>query len=260
MSEAKNEKDTLSFLTPKGRRITLGLRTDLFLTKDAVLSMAAAGIAEGQALIASVPLPKDIAAPLFEKKLSGRGVSLALLLRPAIHARSASLLSAMASVALCEAIESLSEIRCYVRWPNEICKKSGRRIAVVDASGALTPEGYLSYFILDLSIYLSRRDFPVRLSDTVTEVFKGSAYSTVGRLGESFLKNFFRMYENISYDRSFVGEYRERSCLVGKHAYLLRGGKRRRVTVVGTDDNAQLVVRTRNREQIAVSSKAEILF
>ncbi len=260
MSEQRNEQDVISFLSSKGRRITLGLREHLLPTKDAVLLMAAEGAVEGQALISLVPLPTVTAVPLLEKKSSGRGVSLALLLRPALHARSASLLSAMASVALSEALEGLSEERYFVRWPNEIVKENGRRVAVVDAQGALTPDGYLSYLILDISVYLSKKDFPVRLSDTVTEVFEGKTRSTAGRLGESFLRNFFRMYENISYDRSFIDAYRQRSSLTGKHALLLRGGRRRRVTIVGIDENAHLVVRTRTREQIAITSRAEIIF
>lgn len=254
------QESQIVFLTPKGRRVSLRVDENFPSVSDPIRTLAASGGAEGRAYAADYRLPAFVpGAPTFSKIKKGRGLRLSLLLRPAVHARNAVLITALATVALLAAMESVSGKEYGIRWVNEVCDAKGKAIATVDAACSLKPDGYLHYLILEVTAYLSPTDFPHRLSDTVTEVFEGIASGTVGRISEGFLREFFPAYENLSYDRSFIESYQKRSLLEGRRATLIQNGKRRRVTVLGIDDDARLLVETRKKEVIPVSSRSEIL-
>lgn len=250
----------ITFLSPKGRKIVLDVRENCPSVTDPVRRMAAEDAVEGHAVVSDYRLPATVAdTPAFEKKKNGRGMRMSLLLRPAVHAHNAVLVTALATVALCRALEAHTTHRYKIRWANEICRENGRIMARVEASCSLKPDGYLHYLILDVTAYLSDAEFPTRLSEIVSEVFDGIAQGTVGRIAYDFLRIFFPLYENLSYDRSFITEYKERSALDGHHAVLLRGEKKCRVLILGIDDDARLLVETRKKEIVPVMSRAELI-
>lgn len=257
--EAEKESQIV-FLTPKGRRVSLRVDENFPSVSDPIRTLAASGGAEGRAFASDYRLPAFVpGAPIFSRIKKGRGLRLSLLLRPAVHARNAVLITALATVSLAAAMEAVSGKKYGIRWVNEVCGAKGDRVATVDAVCSLKPDGYLHYLILEVTAYLSPTDFPQSLSDTVTEVFDGIARGTVGLISEHFLHGFFSTYENLSYDRSFIEDYKKRSLLEGCRATLLQNGKRRRVTILGIDDDARLLVETRKKEVIPVSSRSEIL-
>ncbi len=248
-----------SFLTPKGKRVTLEMREGVKNPSLIVRNMAAAGLAEGNALLsdyrAGVSAERDN--EFLQKSAVMHGFSLSLLLRPAVHARNATLLSAMAAVAFARALERVSGGECKIRWVDDIYV--GReKIAVTESSCSLRQDGYLNYLVLTVSARLPKRIFPEGLSDIVNEVFSGKANSLSARIAKCFLEAFFPMYESLSFDRSFIEEYKTRCNLIGRHALLLRDGRRRRVTVLGVDDNACLLVETSKKEVLSLSSRSEI--
>ncbi len=254
------QESQIVFLTPKGRRVSLHVEENFPSVSDPVRMLAASGGAEGRAFAADYRLPAFVpGVPSFSKTKKGRALRLSLLLRPAIHARNAILITALATLSLAVAMETVSGKKYAVRWVNEVCDPKGKKVASVDAVCSLKPDGYLHYLILEVTAYLSPTDFPQRLSDIVTEVFDGIECGTVGRISECFLHEFFPTYENLSYDRSFIENYKQRSILKQKRAMLVQNGKRRRVTVLGIDDDARLLVETRKKEVIPVSSRSELI-
>jgi len=260
MPELENSGE---LLTPNGKRVSFEVRTELPSPKELVLGMATAGIPEGISLVSDY---RDTAlchdSDFLHKSPKKRGFRLSLLLRPIVHARNAILLIAMASVALCHALEALTQKEFGVVWPDGIALRHGRSkktLATVDAVSSMKSDGYLEYFILDISAVLDERLFPETLDGIVTEVFDGKRRTDTGKLAEGFLVSFFRMYERIAYDHSFIADYKLRSVLDGKRATLLSGERRRRVTVIGIDDEARLLVETGKREVIPVVSRSDVL-
>lgn len=260
MPELENSGE---FLTPNGKRVSFEVRTELPSPKELVLGMASAGIAEGTALVSDyrdTALCRD--SEFLRKHAKQRGFRLSLLLRPIVHARNAILLTAMASVALCHALESQTQKEFGVVWPDGVAVRQGHNkkpLAAIDAVSSMKSDGYLEYFILDISAVLDKRLFPETLDGIVTEVFDGKRKTDAGRLAETFLLSFFRMYESIAYDHSFIADYKLRSVLDGRRAMLLSGERRRRVTVIGIDDEARLLVETGKREVIPVVSRSDVL-
>lgn len=252
-----------SFLTPKGRRVSFEVRTELPAPSELVRGMATAGIPEGTAIVSDyrdTSLCHD--SDFFRKCRQGRGLRLSLLLRPVVHAKNAILLISMASVALCHALEQLTQKEFGVLWPDTVAvrdRRAVRPVATVDAVTSMKSDGYLEYFILDVSAALDDSLFPETLDDIVTEVFDGKRRTAVGKLAERFLLAFFPLYENIAYDHAFIADYKLRSLLDGKKATLLTGERRRRVTVIGIDNEARLLVETGKKEVIPVVSRSEII-
>ena len=257
----KNERTGKTvFFTPKGRRVTLEMREGLPSVSSVMQGMADAGLPEGQALLSDYRgnvSPDD--APFLQRRGDMHTARLSLLLRPALHAKNAMLLSALASVTFTHTLQRLGKEAIHIEWVDEIWTARGK-IAVMDSTCSLRSDGYLHHFILNISFLLPKPLFEEGLSDMVREVFDGMEHSLPGRISHAFLKEFFTLYESIAFDRSFVEEYKRLSALKGRHALLMQNGKRRRVTVLGIDDTARLLVETRKKEVLPVSSRSDITF
>ncbi len=258
MEDEKNRVKT--WLSPKGRKITLAILTDapslsLMMQKEAALQKP-----EGTAFLVDYRNPSLCRDSAFiEKRAGSRALRLSLLLRPAFHAKHAVLLSSLSALALSRALETVAGLRPRIRWVDDIfCEKE--KIAVTESSCELRPNGYLSYWILNISLLLPRHLFPETLSDIAKEVFEGKEHAIAGRIATAFLTEFFTLYESLAYDRSFIEDYKKRCHLEKRKIFLLRDGKHLRATVLGIDDDAHLLVETKKHGILSIASRSEVAF
>ena len=81
------------------------------------------------------------------------------------------------------------------------------------------------------------------------------------RLTEAFIGEFFALYENYDSDRTFMREYKERSLLIGRRVKVRDGNEQLLPgKVCDVDNDARLIVETKDGERIAVTSRSEIIF
>ncbi len=254
------EPNTVSLLSPKGRRITLELQSESPSLALQMQKEAAVGKPEGLALLSDYRTPSHCCDSAFIQKRGGRrALRLSLLLRPALHAKNAVLLSAASAVALARAVENVAGVSPAIRWVDDLFFGSDK-LAVTESSCELRPNGYLSYYILNISLLLPRRLFPETLSSIAKEVFEGKEHGIPGQIAKSFLTEFFAIYENIAYDRSFIEEYKTRCDIRRKKIFLLRDGKHIRAAVLGIDDDAHLMVETKKYGILSLTSRSEVMF
>lgn len=189
----------------------------------------------------------------------GTGLYMSILLRPAIGAGEASLITAAAAAAVSRAIDELtpdfmpaSERQpAQIKWVNDIYL-GGRKVCGILTEASLDLEGGgLEYAVLGIGINIRppQDGFPDELREIAGscvqagEPDRSSLTSDLRcRLAASVLKHFFGYYETLE-RRPFLEEYKKRSFVTGKDILIRSGSGSVKAHALEIDDNCRLVVR-----------------
>ena len=146
----------------------------------------------------------------------GSGLYVSALIRPAINASDCGRITAFAAVATAQAVEELCGAPVDIKWVNDLYM-NGKKICGILTEGSVGMEnGELEYAIIGIGVNVTRHSFPPELEDKASSVEQESgrkldrcelAGAILRRLDET---------ENAVLSGSFVNEYRERSCIIGR--------------------------------------------
>ena len=173
------------------------------------------------------------------------GIYMSLLLRPQnCSAEQAVRITTMAAVAMCEAIEAVSDEKAGIKWVNDIFIR-GKKVCGILTEGSFNLEnGLLDYAVLGIgvNIYPPENGFPKELEHIAGTVFQENQCDAKNRLISEFLNRFYDYYssEDLS---SYVEKYRSRSLVIGREVTLMSQSSSRNALVLGIDDDCHLLVR-----------------
>ena len=258
MNEQQIRENVKTLKSHRGHVISMQMLKPNVCTETAIRELAREGVPERYATVSHTDRRKRRSLSHVRMNKSG-GVSISVLLRPVLHAGRCGLITSMAALAITRAIERHSDERAEIRWISDvICRH--RCVGAAKAEGAVRGNGFLEYLILTVHIALPSSLFKTRLSDTLEEVFGGKPFSLEESISESFLHEFFDLYEELNGRHSHLEDYRDRSLIFGCTAHIRRGRKSIPVTVMGINENAQLIVIPRGEDTpILLSSPSEII-
>ena len=175
----------------------------------------------------------------------GTGVYMSILLFPTFTAADAKLITTCAAVAVCKAIESLTDKKASIKWVNDVfmCEK---KVCGILTEGSVDVEGgTLSKAVLGIGINL----FPPEegfgmLTGIAGTVLKDArdGWDTKGRLIAAVYDNFMEEYRRLP-KAGFIGEYIERSNLPGRSITVYRYGTENDAEAVRIGDDLRLLVR-----------------
>ena len=175
----------------------------------------------------------------------GTGVYMSLLLRPRDFAAGQAVrITVMAAVAVCEAIEEISQERATIKWVNDIFLKK-KKVCGILTEGAVSIENdRLDYVVLGIGInlYEPKEGFPKPLRSIAGAVFPDPRKEGKIRLISSFLNRFYELYTK-PYSTGYMDRYRSRSFVVGKRVRLITGNRTREALVCGIDEECRLLVK-----------------
>ena len=155
----------------------------------------------------------------------GLGVYMSLLLRPDCKADGTQSLTAFTAVAVCRAIEKLTELTPEIKWVNDILL-GGKKLCGILCESAVSENGVVYAVIgIGLNVITRAEDFPPSLRDTA-----GSVYSQSGKIVErgklisAVISELDAMYDAWCADKtSYLEDYRSRCRMVG--TYVSVGGR-----------------------------------
>ncbi len=178
----------------------------------------------------------------------GSGVYMSLLLRPRKYSSEQAVrITTMAAVAMCEAIESVSDEKAEIKWVNDIFIR-GKKVCGILTEGSFNFEnGLLDYAILGIGInvYEPEGGFPEELEEIAGAVFAASdkpKNDEKNRLVSEFLNRFYSYYDSEN-SLDYVEEYRNRCFVVGREVKLVSGSESKTAVVLGIDDDCRLLVK-----------------
>ena len=185
----------------------------------------------------------------------GTGVYFSLLLRPkGVLAQQGTGLTAMAAVAMCEAVKELSGKSTGIKWVNDIYVNGKKVCGILTEASMGLESGRLDYVILGagVNVYPPETGFPESLIDKAGVVFDEMQDDMKNRLIALFLENFGAYYLKQS-EKSYIEKYKEYSLVTGKQIQVLSEYGKREAYVLGIDDDCRLLVEYENGERATLS-------
>ena len=171
------------------------------------------------------------------------GIYMSLLIRPELHISKCTDMTLIASVAVCEAIESLCGINCAIKWVNDIYIGE-KKVCGILTEGASRSDGIIDYAVVGIGINVTEPQggFNDEIKDIATALYEKNTTVTVkNQLIAEIINRFFAYFHNIE-SRAYMGEYRRRSNLIGKSVDVYRGNDIISGVCVDIDEDGCLVV------------------
>lgn len=182
------------------------------------------------------------------------GIYLSILLKPAVPSSEALRITTMAAVAMCEAIEEVSQETAQIKWVNDIYIR-GKKVCGILTEAALDLEsGMLEYAVLGVgvNVYTPLDGFPEDIQGTAGAVFSSFTVNAKNRLIAAFVNHFMSYYRAQNFD-AYVEKYRSRNLVIGKKAAVQKNGITQMAQICGMDDACRLIVRYDNGETAHLS-------
>lgn len=186
----------------------------------------------------------------------GTGIYMSILLRPKHHLSNQPVhMTILAAVAMCEAIEAITNVTAQIKWVNDIYVH-GKKVCGILTEGFVSMEsGMLEYAILGvgINVYQPIHGFPKEIVHTAGYLLHNAQSEVKNRLTAAFLNRFVAYYTG--YDPSdYVKKYKARSMLVGKQVWVHTMKKAKRALVLEIDDRCRLCVQYEDGKKESVSS------
>ncbi len=175
----------------------------------------------------------------------GTGIYMSLLLRPQNYsAEQAVRITTMAAVAMCEAIEAVSDEKAQIKWVNDIFVRDKKVCGILTEGSFSLESGLLEYAVLGIGInlYQPKGGFPKELKDIAGVIFQTPQDDAKNRVVSEFLNRFYVYYMEPG-QTGYVEQYQKRSLVVGKQVTLLSGNASKNAVVLGIDDHCRLLVK-----------------
>lgn len=233
------------YLNPEYRDIELTVLSTVDSTNALIREKAEHGFAEGYTIISNEQTAgrgrygRDFFSP------SGTGVYMSILLRPSNYsARQAVRLTTIAAVAMCEAIEEVSDEKALIKWVNDIYVKGKKVCGILTEASFGLESGMLEYAVLGIgvNVYSPQKGFPKELEQIAGAIFDGTKDDMKNRLTAAFLNRFMEYYTSKN-QTDYVEKYRSRNLVIGKQVSFTAGGETRNAFVYGIDEECRLMVK-----------------
>ena len=180
------------------------------------------------------------------------GLYFSFMMRNTMNMQEVSFITSLAAVAVNRALSSLG-IDTEIKWPNDIFLND-KKLCGILTEMVTDMEGY-NKIIIGIGINISKV-FPEELKEIAISLLK--AGHQINEI--TFLLNLFSQFEYL-YNKFVQGDreealkvLREKSYLMSKEICFLKDSVEHKGTVVGLEENGNLVVRLSNKAEIALNS------
>jgi BirA family biotin operon repressor/biotin-[acetyl-CoA-carboxylase] ligase len=177
----------------------------------------------------------------------GLGIWASVLLRPAVPVERAFAVTAVASLAVADAVREASGMEVSVKWPNDVLLRGRKVSGILAETGA--PRGRLDWAVVGIGINVrhAAEDFPPEIRDRATSIFRASGRrasraallrTLVDRLGSGADRLRTKGPEPILEDWSRLANFWGRRVRIEREGSVVEGIARE------LDPNGALLVRT----------------
>ncbi|MBN1248554.1 MAG: biotin--[acetyl-CoA-carboxylase] ligase [Anaerolineae bacterium] len=232
-------------------------------TNDAALAAAAAGVSEGLVVVADVQHSGRGRLNRRWESPPGSGLLLSILFRPpepfVHHAGRATMICGLA---MQTAVEAVCGLRTKLKWPNDLIYESGDpgsgwvKLAGMLSEIWTSPAGDTGALVVGLGINVNmaaRRLAEVSAHAGSLSALVGTSVSRVALL-EALLEDIEARYDTLCAGDDPLARWRDQLAWLGRSVDVLRGPTHLCGTMEGVDDDGNLLLRTEERELLALSA------
>lgn len=172
------------------------------------------------------------------------GLYASFILRPQLGAERAVMITSMAAVAVARAMERVADVQAKIKWVNDVYIGAKKACGILCEAGLDFESGQMQYVVAGIGVNVGRMDFPPELNEIATSISNECGRDIArSRFCGELINELNALYPQLE-SGAFMQESRERSNVIGRDVFVLRGNERYPATAVDIDDNGSLIVRT----------------
>ena len=170
------------------------------------------------------------------------GVYFSLVLKDLDSKKDATLITTVAAVAVCRAIEKLTPLKPQIKWVNDIFLE-GYKVGGILTEGIISLETQsIQSIVLGIGMNIVENpDLPETLQDLVGALFKEKGEISRNHLIAEIINQFYILYKNMD-DKQYLDEYRKRCFILGKKVSFLDQKQILEGLASGIDDTGALQI------------------
>ena len=225
-------------------------------TNTTAKEMAVAGAAHGTVIIADCQTAgrgrssRDFFSP------SG-GLYMSIILRPeGLRFENPTAVTAFAAVAVCEAIESVSEKTPKIKWVNDVFIDGKKVCGILTEAVTDFESGGLDWVVLGIGINVSIRTeaFPSDLQPIAASIFPDGKVSSVRNKLSAQIINRVLGCETSPRESDIFNKYRKRLMMLGKQITVIQNQREFKATAIDVDAVGHLIVKKESGEMLTLYS------
>ena len=187
---------------------------------------------------------------------SENGLYMSVILRPSIPADRCVNVTVMCAVAVKEAIESLTDRRCGIKWVNDIYIGEKKCCGILTEASFDFESGSLQYVVVGIGVNLCppKGGFDKEIEEIACGVYENECPKDFKeKLCAQIINRLFYHYERFE-KGEYIKEYKNASIIIGESVEVRVGDTVTYGVAVDIDDNANLIVRDENGETHSFNS------
>lgn len=184
---------------------------------------------------------------------SRNGIYMSLTLHNLNPANDATLVTTAAAVAVCRAIEDLTDLKPQIKWVNDIYI-GDKKVCGILTEGIISMETQtIQSIILGVGLnFTLDPNLPAELQEIVGALFEADSPVSRNELAASIINHFFAIYETME-TREYLAEYRARCFVLGKKISFNRNNETFVGIATGVDDTGALEIRLEDGTETKIS-------
>lgn len=193
----------------------------------------------------------------FERKFhspENTGIYMSILLKPNLSPKKAVLITALAAVAVCDAVEALSGKKAGIKWVNDILI-NGKKVCGILSEAAIGADGKMSRAVLGIGInaYVPKGDFHEDIKDIAGAVYDEEKTDGLNLLCAEIINNVIKYYGELE-NKTFLEKYKQKSLVLGGFIRVMNTPEGTPAMALEIDDNCRLLVEYENSQREYLSS------
>ncbi|MGN0390920.1 MAG: biotin--[acetyl-CoA-carboxylase] ligase [Wujia sp.] len=171
------------------------------------------------------------------------GIYFSILLKPQIANSEVTLLTTIAAVAVCEAIEKYTDKKPQIKWVNDVFLDTHKVCGILTQAAFQVENLEPEYVIVGIGInlYQPQDGFGEELKNIAGSVLETKCGDIKNKILAETLNRYFYYYKHFA-DREFIEAYKERSFVIGKTIRVVTRESERIATAIDIDDMCHLLV------------------
>ena len=155
--------------------------------------------------------------------------------------------TALAAVAVCDAVEKICGVRPGIKWTNDLLMGEKKLCGILSEMSAEWESGTLESLVIGVGVNCSqtREDFPEELREKATSIFlETGERPDRNQLAAALIQGFYALSRDLLTAKdAWISRYASDCLTLGRHVRILRGDRERRGVATGIDGNGALIVR-----------------
>ncbi len=180
------------------------------------------------------------------------GIYMSIILRPKLAVADSVLITTAVSVAICNAIDTVTGIHAQIKWVNDIFVNNKKVCGILTEAVTDFESGNVEFIVIGIGLNFNTAisDFPTEIQDIAGSLYnKKPNVISRNQLIAEIINQVYDVCNNLD-EKKYLIEYKKRSLIVGKEIEVIHlnnnSDKKTFAVAIDIDDNGCLIVRNQD--------------